>query len=294
MKNYIEEFIFFLEAERAVSPNTVQAYTHDLKTFFSYIEENKKGLKGLAREDIVKFLMFLKDKDLSTTTIARNLATLKTFGKFLVAERVLEENIAGMVETPKTWKKIPEVLNKEEVELLLEAPSGRKPAAIRDKAILELMYASGLRVSEVKDLKKNSVNLEAEFVKCSGKGGKERIVPMGRAARKALEKYLDNVRPKLSEKTHDNHLFLSKLGLGLSRQSIWKMLKKYAKAAGILKHITPHTLRHSFATHLLEGGAELLGVQEMLGHADISTTQIYTHVNKDRLRKTHQKFHPRA
>jgi len=294
MNDHIEHFIFFLEAERGVSRNTIQAYTGDLKKFSEYLKKKKKDIKGIVREDVVSFLMYLKDKELSATTIARNLAALKTFSKFLVAERVLEENVAGMVETPKTWKRIPDILSVEEVDRLLTAPSGKKIAALRDKAILELMYASGLRVSEVKDLKKININLESNFVKCLGKGEKERIVPVGKTAKKALENYIVRARDKFSKKTHDEHLFLSKLGKKLSRQSIWKMIKKYAKEAGIQKHITPHTLRHSFATHLLEGGAELIGVQEMLGHADISTTQIYTHINKDRLRKTHKKFHPRA
>ncbi|MFH1411025.1 MAG: site-specific tyrosine recombinase XerD [Candidatus Omnitrophota bacterium] len=294
MEESIEQFVFFLEAERAVSRNTVQAYTRDLKKLSQYLKDINTDIVKLRREDLVAFLMQLKDKDLSATTIARNLAAIKTFCKFLVAERIVEENVAALVETPRTWKRIPDVLSKEEVELLIEAPEGKRPADLRDKAVLEIMYASGLRVSEVSGLKRGSVNLESDFVKCSGKGGKERIVPMGREAKKALVKYLEHGREKLLKGRQDEHLFLSKFGRQLSRQSLWKIIKKYAKAAGILKHITPHTLRHSFATHLLEGGADLMGVQEMLGHADISTTQIYTHVNKDRLRKTHEKFHPRA
>ena len=239
-------------------------------------------------------MLKLKDGGLSASSIARNLAALKTFCKFLTAERIVTDNAAAAVDTPQTWKKIPDILNKEEVERLLGAPSKKKWTGIRDKAILELMYAAGLRVSEVTALKKINVNVESDFVRCSGKGGKERIVPIGKAAETAITKYLEKVRNDLKKDEKENHLFLSKEGKKLSRQSLWKMIKKYAKEAEIKKHITPHTLRHSFATHLLEGGAELLGVQEMLGHADISTTQIYTHVNKDKLRKIHQKFHPRA
>ncbi len=294
MKDHIDNFIYFLEVERGVSVNTIQAYRNDLEKFSTFLGKSKKDISAVDREDISNYLMYLKDMELTTTTVARNLAALKTFWKFLVAEQVVTENVAAVVETPRTWKNIPDVLNRDEVEKLLEAPSGRKAASVRDKAILELMYATGLRVSEIKDLKKTNVNLDAAFVKCSGKGGKERIVPMGSVARKAVQRYFENARVKLASKKGDDHLFLSKLGKGLSRQSIWKMIRKYAKLAGIKKHITPHTLRHSFATHLLEGGAELRGVQEMLGHADISTTQIYTHINKERLKKVHEKFHPRA
>ncbi len=294
MKEHLDNFIYFLEAERGVSRNTVQAYTRDLKKFGDFLSKNKRTLSSAEREDILAFLMYLKDRGLNSSSIARNLAALKTFWKFLVAEQVVKENIAAIVETPRTWKKIPDVLNKSEVERLLETPSGRGWMGVRDKAILELMYASGLRVSEVTELKKMNINIEAGFVKCMGKGGKERIVPLGSAAGRAIDRYLDTVRAKLSSRTGDDHLFLSKLGRKISRQSLWKMIVKYARAAGIKKHITPHTLRHSFATHLLEGGAELRGVQEMLGHADISTTQIYTHVNQEKLKKVHHKFHPRG
>ncbi|MBD3426064.1 MAG: site-specific tyrosine recombinase XerD [Candidatus Omnitrophica bacterium] len=294
MKDHIENFIYFLEVERGVSDNTVESYRRDLEKFRLYLEKNKKGLAGAKREDIVNFMMCLKDQGLSSTTIARNLAALKTFWKFLVAEGLVRENVAAVVETPKTWKTVPDTLNKDEVEKLLEAPQARGWMGIRDKAILELMYATGLRVSEVKDLKKTGVNLEAGFVRCLGKGGKERIVPLGKVAEKAVSRYITKARAKLARKTQDEHLFLSRLGRKLSRQSLWKMIQKYAHKAGIKKHITPHSLRHSFATHLLEGGAELRGVQEMLGHADISTTQIYTHINKDKLRKIHKDYHPRA
>jgi len=294
MKEHIDNFIYFLEVERGVSHNTIQSYRGDLEKFAGYIRKKGKDVPAVTREDIVGFLMQLKDRELSASTIARNLAAIKTFWKFLASEQIIRENVAGIIETPKTWKTIPDVLNKKEVEKLLDAPPKKGWMGIRDRAILELMYATGLRVSEVKDLKKTSVNLEADFVKCSGKGGKERIVPLGKVAEQAILKYLEDVRHKLCKKSQDDHLFLSRLGKKLSRQSLWKMMQKYARKSGIKKHITPHTLRHSFATHLLEGGAELRGVQEMLGHADISTTQIYTHVDKDKLKKVHERFHPRA
>lgn len=294
MKEYISDFLIFLEIERGMSANTILSYERDIRKFSAYAEKIKKDVNSLAREDIVDFMMCLKDAGLTASSIARNLASLKTFWKFLAAEQIASENIAAAVETPRTWKNIPDVLNKEEVEILLDMPPKRGWQGIRDRAILELMYATGLRVSEVKDLLKANANLDAGFVKCSGKGGKERIVPLGKFAENAIRHYVDSIRPRLCAKTSDDHLFLSRLGRSLSRQSLWKMIQKYTALAGIKKSITPHTLRHSFATHLLEGGAELRGVQEMLGHADISTTQIYTHVNKDKLRKIHEKYHPRA
>jgi integrase/recombinase XerD len=211
-----------------------------------------------------------------------------------VAEQVVRENTAAFVDSPKTWKSLPDVLTRQEVEKLLEVSSGRKTSALRDKAILEIMYASGLRVSEVSGLKRADVNVASGYVKCHGKGGKERIVPFGRAASAAISKYLEAGCAARADSSEDEHLFLSRSGKKISRQSLWKIIQKYALISGIKKHITPHTLRHSFATHLLEGGADLRVVQEMLGHSDISTTQIYTHVNSEKLKKVHEAFHPRG
>ena len=294
MDKLIDQFLFFMEAERAVSRNTIMAYKRDLKKFAEYSKNINKKLSVFSREDIIEFLLKLKDSGLKTVSIARNLASLKTFWRFLTEEGLVEKNIAAIVETPKTWKTIPDVLSVEEVERLLLVPPKRDRIGIRDRAILEIMYASGLRVSEAADLKTININLDSNFLKCHGKGGKERIVPFGGPAEKAVRHYLESARAKLSKKTEDPHLFLSRLGRKISRQGLWKIIRKYARAARIDKKITPHTLRHSFATHLLEGGVELRALQEMLGHADISTTQIYTHVNKEKLQKIHQKFHPRA
>lgn len=294
MLEHIKNFIYFLEAERGVSENTVKSYSSDLNKLAEFLARQKKDLQSVTREDILSFLMYLKDLKLNSSSIARNLAAIKTFWKFLVREQVVRENVASLVESPKTWKTIPDVLTKEEVERLLAGPKGRKISDLRDKAILEIMYASGLRVSEVSDLKKAEVNVDSGFVKCYGKGGKERIVPFGRAAAEAITKYTSSGGTELVLKARDEHLFLSRLGKKLSRQSLWKIIQKYAAASGIKKHITPHTLRHSFATHLLEGGADLRGVQEMLGHSDISTTQIYTHINSEKLKKVHENFHPRG
>lgn len=294
MKKALEQFIYFMEVERGTSPNTIESYKRDIDKFLGYIEKQKKNLSDVDRNVIVNFMLDLKDKGLSSSSISRNLAALKTFWKFLVSERIVDENVASIVETPKKWKHIPDVLSKDEVEKLLDSPEKRGWQGTRDRAILEVMYATGMRVSEISDLTRPNMNIEAGFVRCYGKGNKERIVPLGSMASKAVTNYLEKSRVRMASKTPDARLFLSKLGKGLSRQSIWKMIKKYALKCGIKKHITPHTLRHSFATHMLEGGAELRGVQEMLGHADISTTQIYTHVDKERLKKVHEKFHPRA
>ena len=238
--------------------------------------------------------MTLKDKGLSGNTVGRELAAIKGFYRFLVLERYLKRDITSIMSAPKLWKKLPEVLRLDEVEKLLKKPNLKNWLGIRDRAALELIYATGMRVSEITDLTNENLNLEVGFVKCRGKGQKERIVPLGREAAKAIERYLKKVRPNLLRKNKpSDHLFLTRLGRKMSRQTFWKMIKKYLKQTRIKKEVSPHTLRHSFATHLLERGADLRIVQEMLGHANISTTQIYTHINKERLKSIHRKYHPR-
>ena len=212
IKDTVDQFIYFLEVERGVSRNTTESYRRDILKFLSYLERIKKDINEVDRPTLVNFLMFLKDQGLSVTTVARNLAALKTFWKFLVSERITRENVASLVETPRTWKNIPDVLNRQEVEKLLEAPNLRDRQGVRDKAILELMYATGMRVSEAADLKKMDVNLEAGYVKCFGKGGKERIVPFGRMAKESVEKYSGKSRTKLLGSGRDEHLFLSRSG----------------------------------------------------------------------------------
>ena len=231
---------------------------------------------------------------MSPTSICRNLAAIKMFHRFLVRENLALEDPTTLVDTPKLWQRIPAVLSQGEIEAMIKAASGKKPQQIRDQAILEIFYASGLRVSELSDLKTTSVNFDAGFVRAVGKGSKERIIPLGKKARDALQKYLDHVRPKLLKGRASDVLFLSRLGQKISRQSLWAVIKFYARRANIKKTIKPHTLRHTFATHLLEHGADLRSVQEMLGHADISTTQIYTHVDRERLKSVHKQFHPRG
>ena len=271
------------------------SYRQDLTKFAGYLASSGiKDIRRATKRDLTKYIYFLKDAGLAPSTISRALAAMKVFYRFLVSEGILKENAAGSLESPRLLHSRPSVLDASEVTRIVEAPGARSAFGLRDKAALELMYATGMRVSEIVSLVTENLNLDVGFVRCVGKGGKERIIPVGRQAKFAIEKYLARMRPKLCANSQDRHLFLSRLGKKISRQSFWKMLKKYAKGVGIRKNISPHTLRHSFATHLLEGGADLRSVQEMLGHADISTTQIYTHINKARLKGIHKKFHPRG
>jgi integrase/recombinase XerD len=279
-----------------LSKNTISSYGTDLIHFIEYLAT--KGIDDVdkvTRQDIMAYLLYLKDKGISSNSISRALVSIKMFYRFLVQERLAKDDVAGVLESPRLVRPLPNVLGIAEVDKLLAAPDVRDWMGIRDKAALELIYATGMRVSELVELMMEGLNLDVGFIKCKGKGDKERIVPIGKAAKEAVERYVAKVRPKLQKKGgQDSHLFLSRLGKKVSRVSFWKMLKKNAKLARIKKDITPHTLRHSFATHLLERGADLRVVQELLGHADISTTQIYTHINKERLKSIHKQFHPRA
>ena len=295
MLKLIDQFLDYLSIERGLSQNTSKSYRHDLVKFIEYINSrNINDIHHVTKHNISKYLYFLKNKELSPNSISRNLVAIKVFYRFLVSERIIKEDAAGILESPRLFRGLPEVLNTGEVTRMLEAPDRRDLLGTRDKAALELMYATGMRVSEVVELMLDGLNLDVGFARCAGKGGKERIVPVGKEAKLALARYLEKTRPKLCRHSGDRHLFLSRLGRKISRQSFWKMLKKYARLAGIKKGVAPHTLRHSFATHLLEKGADLRTVQEMLGHADISTTQLYTHINKARLKGIHKKYHPRG
>ena len=295
MNTEVKDFLSHLSVERGLSQNTIKSYSQDLAKFINYLSGHAvNSWAGVKRQHIQNYLLYLKDKGLSSNSISRNLVSIKVLFKFLVQENFLRENVASVLESPKLWRSLPDVLTTEEVSRLLNAPSVRNWMGIRDRAVLELMYATGMRVSEVVELVLNNLNLDVGYAKCTGKGGKERIVPLGGLAKKAIQKYIQRARPKLAGSSGDKHLFLSRLGKKISRQSFWKMVKKYTRAVRIKKEITPHTLRHSFATHLLEHGADLRSVQEMLGHADISTTQVYTHINKERLKGIHKKFHPRG
>lgn len=294
MTELIEEFISYLSVERGLSDNTLLSYKRDLLRFMDYLKSRHlDSIQKVTRQMITSFMFAEKDRGLSANSISRELACLKSFFKFLIRENKVKEDIASVIESPKLWKKLPSALSVDEVEALLKAPNLRDRMGIRDKASLELIYATGMRVSELINLKMNDVNMDVGFVKCLGKGNKERIIPFGSKAKEAISRYLNKSRASFLKKKVSNFLFLTKLGKPMSRQTFWKTIKKYAKEARIKKEITPHSMRHSFATHILERGADLRIVQEMLGHADISTTQIYTHINKDRLKSIHKKFHPR-
>lgn len=294
MKELLDEFINYLSVEKGLSKNTIASYRTDLLSFLNYLESKGfNNIEKIKRDNITVYLLHLKDKGLSGNSVSRALVAIKMFYRFLAQENFIKDNVAGVLESPKLIRPLPNVLNLTEVEKLLSAPDIRDWMGIRDKAALELMYATGMRVSEMVDLPTSTINLDMGFIKCRGKGDKERIVPIGTHAKDSISRYIEKVRPSLLKSKSDNHLFLSRLGKKVSRQSFWKMIKKYAKKARIRKEITPHTLRHSFATHLLERGADLRVVQEMLGHSDIATTQIYTHINKERLKSIHKQFHPR-
>lgn len=295
MKELLEEFLNYLSVERGLSKNTISSYRTDLIHFINQAEaKGIKDIEKIKRQDITDYLLQLKDNGISSNSISRALVAIKVFYRFLVQERLVADDVAGIIESPRLIRPLPNVLSVGEVDRLLGVPDVRDWMGIRDKAALELMYATGMRVSEMVDLTLDGLNLDVGFIRCKGKGNKERIVPIGKAARNSISRYIEKVRPKLLKHGEDMHLFLTRLGRKVSRQSFWKMIKRYARLARIRKEITPHTLRHSFATHLLERGADLRVVQEMLGHADIATTQIYTHINKERLKSIHKQFHPRA
>jgi len=295
MNEFIDDFINFLGVERGLAHNTLLAYRRDLSKYVKYLD--KKSLKSpdhIKRDDITKYMFSQKEIGLSASSICRSLAAIKMFHRFLVRERLAKEEPSHLVDTPKLWKKVPEVLTSNEIEAMLAASKGKGWQAIRDRAVLELFYASGMRVSELVDLKLENINLEVGYVRCIGKGRKERIIPIGRQACVSVGRYIETSRKRLLKDDLTHALFLSRLGKKISRQSIWKVIKQCAQKANIKKEIKPHTLRHSFATHLLEHGADLRSVQEMLGHSDISTTQIYTHVDRERLKSIHKEFHPRS
>lgn len=295
MNEWITRFIDYLAVERGLSMNTLQSYRRDLCAFAEYLKRTaQQDVIHAKQAQIVGYLGHLKALGRANTTVSRNLASIRSFYHYLLREEALFVDPTVHVETPKVEKRLPKVLTIDEVERLLRAPDASTPAGARDKAMLELLYATGIRVSELVSLQVSDVNLSAGFLRCMGKGAKERIIPVGEYAQQTLAHYLEFGRSKLLREHEVHALFLNHHGCQMSRQGFWKILKKYALAASIHKHITPHTLRHSFATHLLERGADLRAVQEMLGHADISTTQIYTHVTRTRLKEVYATAHPRA
>jgi integrase/recombinase XerD len=281
--------------ERGLAVNTLESYGRDLRQYSEFLEtDDESALDSVSRTTIVNYLLYLQSQGKATATIARRLAALKAFYQFLVREKRIHDDPTANLESPKLEKRLPKVLSVGEVERLLAQPDAGQAAGVRDRAMLELLYATGIRVSELVSLDVSDVNLEMGYIKCSGKGSKERIVPLGSLAIQSCRDYLGVARPRLVREREEQALFVNHHGHRLTRQGFWKIVKKYADDAKIEKEITPHTLRHSFATHLLENGADLRSVQEMLGHADISTTQIYTQVTRGRLKEVYAKAHPRA
>ncbi len=296
MKNQIEDFLQFISIEKGLSENTALSYRRDLEKYTRYLMkvEQLTSLKDVTQTVIMNYLYYLKEKGRATTTIARTTASIRSFHRFLIRERITIDDPSIHIETPKQERRLPKVLTTEEVEVLLKVPKTNSAFDIRNKAMLELLYATGIRVSELCTLKITDIHLEMGFIRCFGKGNKERVIPVGKLATEALEKYMNKSRAELMKTKKHDFLFVNHHGEGLSRQGFWKILKKISKEAMIEKELTPHTLRHSFATHLLENGADITAIQEMLGHADISTTQIYKHVTKIRLKEVYANFHPRA
>jgi len=296
MEKLIDQFIHFLTVEKGLAQNTLDSYRRDLMTYHQFLHKHHYlPIEQTNRSHIIAYLMELKNKGRATSTISRNLASIRAFYQYLLRDRYIEKDPSENLESPKLDKRLPKILSIDQVERLLKMPDTKTYAGQRDKAMLELLYATGIRVSELVSLNLDDLNLHMGFVKCFGKGAKERIVPLGNMAIQSIENYLENGRKNMLQKrVEENALFLNHHGRRLTRQGFWKIIKKYAKIASIEVEITPHTLRHSFATHLLENGADLRSVQEMLGHADISTTQIYTHLTKVRLKEVYSKAHPRA
>ncbi len=289
----LQVFLEFLSVEKGLSSNTIQSYAHDLAKLFQFLRKERISWMKADEQGLVRFVHHQSRAGLSPRSMARLISSIKSFYNFLVLDGMIKKNPAVNLSSPKTWLALPKFLTVKEVESLLGQPDEENVRGIRDKAMLELLYATGLRVSELIALRTKNVNLEDGFLLCVGKGGKERIVPIGGSAAKAVRRYLEQGRDKFLKESSE-YLFLSQRGNAFTRQGFWKLLKGYAKKAGLVQKISPHVLRHSFATHLLERGADLRSVQLMLGHSQITTTQVYTHVSRKRLRRVYDKFHPRA
>ncbi|WEG18207.1 site-specific tyrosine recombinase XerD [Alkalihalophilus pseudofirmus] len=295
MQKDVSEFLHYIQIERGLAENTIQSYRRDLLNYAKFLQNviDIQTFKDVTRHMIVDYLFFLKEQGRAEATIARTIASIRAFHQFLLREKLSEQDPSVHLDIPKASKRLPKVLSLEEVEALLTI-SGQDHLSIRNRAMMETLYATGMRVSELINLKLTDTHLSMGFVRCIGKGNKERIIPLGKQATKALQLYLEQARSTMLKKNRHEYVFVNHYGRPLTRQGFWKIVKKLAEAAKIEKELTPHTLRHSFATHLLENGADLRAVQEMLGHVDISTTQIYTHVTKTRMKDVYAQYHPRA
>jgi len=295
MNLLIDEYLNFLAVEKGVSHNTTEAYGRDLARHAAFIESCGIGaVRDISSDHIVDYMSGLREGGLSVRSVNRNLAAVRGFYKFLLKENVIEKSPAAQIAMAKTWLRLPDCLSRGEMDLLLSQPGEDTPAGVRDKAMLDLLYATGIRVTELVSLTMGSINWQVGFLIVLGKGGKERVVPVGRTAYLSVSRYVEAARPSfLKGKTVDT-LFLTRSGEAFTRQGFWKIVKKYTGKAGLTKKVYPHTFRHSFASHMLEGGADLRSVQTMLGHVDIATTQIYTHVTRERLKDVHRRYHPRG
>ena len=295
MQEILTRYLNNLLIERGMAANTLEAYGRDLRRYFQFLlKKDITQLPDVKPEVIIEYLVQIKGEGLSANSMNRALAALRGLYKYLIQEKIITSSPLTNIDLAKVWMRLPDTISKEEMNVILIQPGNSTAATVRDSAMLELLYATGIRVSELINLTMNSVNWQVGFLVVMGKGSKERIVPVGKTAYDCTRLYVDNARPQLMQKKTTDVLFLNRFGTKFTRQGLWKIVIKYAKKAGLQKKVHPHTFRHSFATHLLEGGADLRTVQVMLGHADISTTQIYTHITRERLREIHQKYHPRG
>ena len=295
MHHLIDEYLSFLAVEKGAAGNTIEAYSRDLNRYADFVGDlHISDIRKVGVEDVISYLSHLHAEKLASNSVNRALAALRGFYKYLLREKKIDAAPVAHIELARVWMRLPDVLSRDDMKRLLIQPGSLTPAAIRDSAMLELMYATGLRVSELIALTVNSINWQVGYLVAMGKGQKERVVPLGRAAYDSVESYLTKARGRFLKERGNDILFLNRSGAGLTRQGFWKIVKKYAAKAHLGAEVHPHTFRHSFATHLLEGGADLRSVQIMLGHADISTTQIYTHVTREWLKEVHRKYHPRG
>lgn len=295
MEASIEKFILYLKNERELSKNTLESYNRDLRQFKNYLKKEKEiELIDVSKTIIITYLMHLQRKGRAASTISRNLASIRAFYQYLLNENIVSKDPTVNLQSPKQEKKIPSILTPKEVEILLDQPDIKTDKGLRDRAMLELLYAAGIRVSELISLNMEDVNINTGYIVCSRDTSNERIIPIGQMAVKILKTYIEDHRKSLVKEKDENALFVNYHGRRLTRQGFWKIIKYYTKKANINKKITPHTLRHSFAAHLIQNGADLKSVQEMLGHSDISTTQIYTQIANNRIKDVYKKAHPRA